>query len=97
MFGRGIDSSHNDSITLPIYQGDDSLFTEFWMFAIDDLDRVTAEDVPFRFFGGFSDLRFDLFSFGEGCLHQLLHYLCSCCHVSIFCCLWYVVALWVLH
>jgi hypothetical protein len=30
-------------------------------------------------------------------LHQLLHYLCSCCHVSIFCCLWYVVALWVLH
>ena len=69
MFWGGIDSSYDDPIALSIYEGHDSLFSILWMFAIDDLDCVTAKNVPFSFFGGFADLRFDLFSFRECCLH----------------------------
>lgn len=74
MFGSDIDPLDDDTIALSIDQGDDALFAEFGMFPIDHLDRIAAENVPFGLFGGFADLRFDLSSFGEGCLHEFFHY-----------------------
>ena len=83
MLRGSIDSFHDDTITFPIDKSDNSLLSKFWMFAFDDLDCVAAEDVPFCFFGGFTDLRFDFFSFRECCLHEVFHYLCSSCHFII--------------
>ena len=76
-----IDTLDDDTVTFSIDEGDDSLFATFGVFAVDNLDSITAENVPFALFRSFADLRFGLSACGQGRLEEFFHGFGSSGHV----------------